>query len=203
MDARLRFKEGWIMLLRPFKFAELKEPLQKLTILYAFSEKPIINLMLTEKGKKLVGNALAAYDGLNKRHSLSKGFNENDDIYEERFGKAFDELIRINSTVEDYKGEIVQCYVQNQMCRFYPEEYTVISRETFEEVLIAEEYTMDIETVSYFKEKNIADKLHYIRSRGIDKTLAERMSAIEARDSVIFRPRIELLQLFCRENEIY
>ena len=38
------------MLKRPFAFAELSKPLQKMTILYAFSEKPIITVELNAKG---------------------------------------------------------------------------------------------------------------------------------------------------------
>ena len=50
MIAKHKFREGWIMLKRPFKFGELSKPLQKMTVLYAFSEKPIITMELNAKG---------------------------------------------------------------------------------------------------------------------------------------------------------
>ncbi len=179
MDARLTFKEGWIMLLRPFKFGELKEPLQKLTILYAFSEKPMINMSLSPEGLKemeLLNESYGKNGGLSFHTSYHKRFKESDDDYEERIGKEIDRIIKNYSTQEDYEGEIVQCYIENIMCRFYPGEYSIISRETFEHLLICpeEEYTIDIQNPNMFKLKEIRDRLHYIRSRGISENLAKK-----------------------------
>jgi hypothetical protein len=199
MDAKLRFKEGWIMLLRPFRFAELKQPLQKMTILYAYSEKPMLKVELSEKGKEAISELYNhSFEG-----DPGRLFMEPEDEYYTRIQLSEDAIFKAYSTVEIYSGEVVQCYVEKTMCRFYPDEYTVIRRETFEEVMTSEEYTMDIESGSYYDIENIQDKVHYVRSRGIDDTLAKRMCSSEAKDSVIFRPKRELLEIFCREHEIY
>ena len=207
MNAKLKFREGWIMLLRPFDFGNLSKPLQKLTILYAYSEKPIIEIQLNDKGKTELELASSLY---NKEFVITqassnwrKRFQESDEDYEERFCRMIDRVYAEQSTVEFYKGEIVQCYVENQLCRFYPHEYSIISQETFDHVLTAEEYSMDIESKTHFLRKDVAETLHYVRSRGIDKTLAERMASAGAKDAVIFRPWQELLEYFCRKNEIY
>jgi hypothetical protein len=200
MNAKLKFKEGWIMLLRPFLFAELKQPLQKMTILYAYSEKPLLEFELNSKGKESMDELLTKYTF---GRDPGRYFNEDDLKYQDRMQKSIDAILSTYSTVEVYKGEMVQCYVENIMCRFYPDEYNVIRRETFEEVMTSEAYTMDIEGSSYYDIKSVQDKVHYVKSRGIDDTLAKRMCSAEANDSVIFRPKRELLEIFCRENEIY
>ena len=61
MNAKFKFREGWIMLNRPFKFGELKQPLQKMTVLYAFSEKPILEMTLNLEGQKEYKKLLDAY----------------------------------------------------------------------------------------------------------------------------------------------
>jgi hypothetical protein len=195
MNAKLKFREGWIMLLQPFDFANLSKPLQKLTILYAYSEKPIIEMSLTDKGYDLLNAA-------DRKFVYKKAFLDDDD-YSEELNRYTNQVINEHSTIEHYKGELVQCIVEGQMCRFYPEEYKVIERKTFEHILTATEYTMDIENHTMFEREEVTKRIHYIRSRGINKSLAERMSSADAKDAVIFRPKIELLEYFCRENEIY
>ena len=197
------------MLLRPFQFAELKQPLQKLTILYAYAERPIITKTLTDKGRDLYEIAL---DNMNKEYShlvnkesnvWRKFPNEKSNEYEERLDKLLDAFFAKYSTQEVYKGEIVQCTVNKQLCRFFPEEYTIIDRGTFDHVLTDELYDMEIENPTGLLIPDIQDKIFYCQSRGIDKTLAERMSAKNLNDNVLFRPKRELLECFCRENEIY
>lgn len=209
MIAKHKFREGWIMLKRPFTFAELSKPLQKMTILYAFSEKPIITMELNAKGieemeilNESYGKAIGSFTG-DQRYK--KGFGESDDSYEERMTKEIDQIFREYSTQENYQGEIVQCYVEGQMCRFYPEEYSIISKETFDHLLTCDdqEYTIDVESEEIFETKALKERLFYIRSRGIPKGKAMKMNCGEARDAVIFRPGQAILNMFCREHEIY
>lgn len=49
MRAKDRFRQGFIMLKRPFDFHELKNPLQQFTILWTYSEKPVEKEVLTIK----------------------------------------------------------------------------------------------------------------------------------------------------------
>jgi len=199
------------MLLRPFKFAELKKPLQKLTVLYAYSEKPIINMVLSEKGEEDLkvlnsywsnGGALSFF---NHDKMYSKRFGETIEEYDERMGRYLDDIFRLQCTKEDYKGEIVQCYVEGQLCRFYPEEYKVIGRDTFDHLLTCDEheYKLEVENPSYYQMKDIKSKIFYIRNRGISETKAMKMSSNEAKDNAIFRPQQALLEYFCRPQEIY
>lgn len=196
------------MLTRPFQFAELSKPLQKMTILYAFSEKPIISMELDAKGIEKMkilnenyGKALSLLSGDN---TYRKRFGE-DDAYEERMDGYINQILREHSTQENYQGEIVQCYVEGEMCRFYPGEYNIISKETFDHLLTCDdrEYTIDVESEEIFNTKALKDRLFYIRSRGIPKNKAMKMNCGEARDAVIFRPGKAVLEMFCREHEIY
>lgn len=211
MDARLTFKEGWIMLLRPFQFAELEQPLQKMTILYAFSEKPLIQMELNKEGKKELEKLHSYWDKggktslLNHHHQYSIRFGEHESDYNERMEDYYNRIVSAATNVENYMGEVVQAYVEGEMCRFYPEEYNVISKDTFDHILTCneEEYKIDIENHSYFDMESVKNKLFYIMQRGIGKETARKMVCAEAKDHVIFRPQEAILDMFCREHEIY
>jgi len=207
MEAKYRFKEGWIMLNKPFKFIELEKPLQKMTVLYAYSEKPLVKMILTSEAQEEIDFAYDEY-GLNIGVRKSKWrvlFNESEEDYNERFDMQMDQLRETGCTVEQYDGELVQCYVEGQLCKFYPDEYTVIKKDTFELLLTSESaHVLEIQkNSSYYNQDNVKDRIYYLRSRGINKDLATRMSSKEANDAVIFRPRPELLAIFCRPHEIY
>lgn len=207
MTAKDRFREGWIMLLRPFKFAELTKPLQKMTILYAYSEQPIITMELTDKGRQemeLINEHYGKSSLLHNHPEYSKGAFETDDVYEMRMERVINRVYKLHATQENYQGQIVQCYVEKQLCRFYPDEYNVISRETFEHLLVCDEqeYTVEIEDNRLFESKDMKQRLFYIRNRGINKQMATKMCSATVKDSVIFRPGDAMLEMFCREHEI-
>lgn len=199
------------MLLRPFEFVELSKPLQNLTILYAFSEKPIIERSLNEKGREALEELKEHWDNGGKYSVMgyspdyARRFGENDEEYEARMQEKYDYIFKTCATEEQYLGQIVQTYVEGTLCRFYPEDYNVISRETFEYLLSCDhrEYQIEVEDPTFFEMGAIKDRLHYIRSRGIDKEMSLKMTSAEARDAVIFRPQPALLELFCRPEEIY
>lgn len=210
MKAKHRFREGWIMLLRPFKFAELKNPLQKMTILYGYTEKTLFDYELNDEGKKLlerIESAMKAQSFVSSEHDreYSMFFGEKRNEYETRMQKEIDFVYERFATVEVFKGNVVTCYVEGVECKFFPDEYNVISRETFEHLLTCDEqeYKVEIEDSSFFDIKTMRDKLFYIRSRGINKSKAQKMLSSEAKDSVIFRPQPAILEMFCREHEIY
>ena len=117
----------------------------------------------------------------------------------------YDYIFKTYSTVETYHGQVVQTYVEGQLCKFFPEEYNVISRETFEHLLSCDEqeYQIEVEDPKFFEIGPIKDRLHYIQSRGIDREMAFKMISSEAKDAVIFRPQQAVLEAFCRPHEIY
>ena len=186
MNAKNKFREGWIMLLRPFKFAELKKPLQKMTVLYAYSEKPLIDMELNEKGVEqmnLVNEHYGKTKSLFHHHEHRQGEHETDTQYTTRMDKVIDTIMRTYATQENYKGELVQCYVEGELCKFYPEEYSIISRETFDHLLTCDEreYKIEIEDETFFKMKGVKDKIFYTQTRGISKSLATKMNSAEAK----------------------
>ena len=138
-------------------------------------------------------------------HRYRIRFGEDEESYEYRMDRYAAQIIKEHSTQENYHGEIVQCYVEGEMCRFYPEEYSIISKETFDHLLTCddEEYTIDVESEEIFETKALKERLFYIRSRGIPKGKAMKMNCGEARDAVIFRPGQAILEMFCRKHEIY
>lgn len=211
MQVKQRLREGWIMLLRSFKFAELKKPLHKMTILYAYSEKPIISYEYTKEGKRLLDEA---YENMYKpftptttpaQRKWRRSFNESEGntFYNKRIEYELESLEKKYKIIEIYEGQIVQCEVEGTMCRFFPDEYNVIQQDTFEHVMTTPDYIMEIENKTIFELPEIKEKLLYIRSRGIGKDIAERMASANAKENVIFRPGPGILQMFCRDWEIY
>lgn len=208
MNAKHKFREGWIVLKRPFRFAELGNPLQNLTILYAYSEKPMIELGLTEKGEEElkianenIGKGIG-YIGAEGQY-WRKRFGEDDDDYSVRINEQLSLLFRNHKTIENYIGEIVQCYIEGQMCRFFPGEYNIISQELFEEVLQGDDYFFKIESPGAFNMKEIRDKVHYIQSRGIPLDKAKQLSSAGLKDNIYFKPKLGILSIFTREDHVY
>lgn len=199
------------MLKRPFEFSELKRPLQKMTVLYAYSEKPIITIAFNEETKKELEELSEAWDrkgkigllGMGSKYSIK--FGETEEEYDERMSAYYDRTVSLGRTVEEYEGEIVECYVEGTRCRFFPGEYQIISKETFDHLLTCDprEYQIEIENRSFYEQTEIKNKIFYIRNRGINKDMAIRMASAEAKDNAIFRPQPAVLEMFCRSYEIY
>jgi hypothetical protein len=205
MKSKLRFREGWITLQKGFEFAELSKPLEKMTILYAYSEKPIIEYELSDEGREkleefniLSGKSIFA----GGRSAYVKRYGEEQDAFDMRMVEEFDKIYKEFETEERYIGQVVQCVVEDVMCRFYPDEYNITGRDTFEHILTSDDFTMDIENDVPFQLAEIKLKLFYIMSRGIDESMAKRMASAGMKDSVIFRPGPGVLQMFCRQWDI-
>ena len=62
---------------------------------------------------------------------------------------------------------------------------------------------MEIENNTPFTMADVKTKIFYVQSRGINKTMAERMMSKEMKDAVLFRPGLGVLQMFCRPHEIF
>ncbi len=102
LNAKDKFREGYIMLLRPFEFHELKNPLQKLTILWAYSEQPILKNVLTEKARDeawLIENQ-SGLPFFSKEHK--------EEIIESQLETL---LLKKESFEQLYEGDIVQYYL--------------------------------------------------------------------------------------------
>ncbi len=193
IDAKNKFREGFIMLLRPFKFAELKNPLQKLTILWAYSEQPIIKRVLTSEAKNecYLTENVSGLGFMSKEHK--KAWIE----------EALENLFNSPTSYENlYEGDIVQSYVDGQLCRFYPDEYKILTKERLFEIMQEEGYHVIIsEELKLLKE--FKDKSHYLKSRGISQKIADKWSSLSFGSMVIYKPYFELLNMFCRDHEIY
>lgn len=192
LKAKDRFREGWIMLTRPFNFAELKNPLQKLTILYVYSEQPIKQKVLSDK-------ALNEIDNIKNQSTMFIGF----DSAEDYINKQINFVYKRNDSYEElYKGEIVQTLIEENLCRFYPDEYTILSKEKLCNIMQEEGYhTLISDSLKNIKE--FKDRTHYLKSRGINVKIAEKWASLSYKDLVIYKPYYELLDMFCRPYEIY
>lgn len=192
IDASQRVYHGWIMLRQPFKFAELEEPLQMQTILYAYSERPVIDRVLTKEAKEERDLIL--------NQSIPFSWIQGKDVIIE---KEIEELERKReSWEENYKGEIMQVVINNVTCRFYPEEYTHISQETLSEILEDEGYHM-VAHPGLLKNKEFLKRRHYIQSRGVNERTAAKWVSIGFRDLVRYKPYFQLLRFFARDHQIY
>lgn len=206
VNAKDFFREGWVMLLRPFEFAGLPNPLQKLSILYAFSEKPIISREYDEVGKVEWEDYLENFGrdaGFTTMSKYARLFGESELEYDARVAMQLKYLDDNHRKIEIYEGNVVQCTIGGNLCRFYPDEYNIIKPETFNQVIEGDEYFMVVEHKNAFEIQAIKDKVHYIRQRGIPEELAKKWSSHSLKDAVYFKPRYELLEIFCRDHEIF
>lgn len=208
MNVKDRFVEGWVMLLRPFSFVELKEPLQKMTILYAFSDEPVYETELTSEGRAIMSYI---HGQIGKPFGLSTEANniwrrgsgeKNDDLYDYRIDRQLEIEVRKHQE-KRYIGQKIIVMINGVECKFFPEEYNTISKETLEYLPSAEEYEIEVLNKNGLADKVISDRLYYIRTRGISEKDALRMIAPGLKDSAIFRPTSDLLNHFCRPHEIY
>lgn len=194
IDARTRFKEGFVMVMRPFQFENLRNPIQKFTILWAYSEKPKIRKELTESAKEetdLIGNA-----SFGPRFMTTK---EKEEYVEKEVERVFRNP---KNWEETYIGEVVQTYIDGQLVRLYPGEYNIIDKAKLQEILEEEGYHA-VCSRGLYELKEFRDKQHYLRSRGITKGIANKWASASYKELVYYKPYYELLTLFCRDNEIY
>lgn len=194
IDARKRFKEGFIMLKRPFAFAELKTPLQKFTIVWAYSEKPKERKVISDLGKAKAEEV--------ENSASPIGFFKPEDR-EEWIEKQIEKIYKdskYNETI--YEGEIVQTYIEGQLCRFYPDEYTIISQEKLTDIMSEEGYHTILDP-AINKLSDFRTKKHYLQSRGVSEHIANKWASLSYKELVIYKPYYELLTMFCRSNEVY
>ncbi len=193
IDAKNKFREGYILINRPFQFKEMECPVQKNTIVWAYSEKPVIESNLTEEAKEEVllisdTSGIGFMTGEHKQEYIAK---EIESIYNNP--KNYNHL---------HVGDIVQSTIDGVVCRFYPDEYEILSEEALTELLEEEGYHT-ICTQGLYRIKDFLDKAHYLRSRGVSKATAEKWASIGFKDQVYYKPYFGLLKMFCRPNEIY
>lgn len=200
MEARDRFRQGFIMLKRPFDFHELKNPLQQFTILWAYSERPIEREVLNEAGKEKVEEITNRAKGpWSMRRTILGGEAELD----EYIAREVD-VITSNKMylTKEYEGQVVQAYVDGHMCRFYPDEYSIVGPDKLTEILAEDGYHAII-SPGLEKQQEFIDKRHYLQSRGVSKRVAEKWASSSFGEMVIFKPYFELLRLFVRPQHIY
>lgn len=196
INAKNKFKEGFIMLNRPFYFAKLKNPIQKLTIVYAYSEQSYFEKILSKKAKTAIDDLYNQCNFMNKERFINESI-------EEFKNRQLESIFESSSSYEElYKGDIVQVIIDNETCRFYPEEYTIMSKEKITEIMQEEGYHA-IVSPGIEKIKGYQDSLHYLKSRGISERIAKKWAGLSFKEFIYFKPYYELLTMFCRPHEIY
>lgn len=194
IDAKNKFREGFVMTTRPFKFANLKNPIQKFTILWAYSEQPIIKKELTE-------SALNEIDNIHHQsHPL--GFFDNKQK-EEWLEKEIENVLKQSKSYNKvYKGEIVQTHIDGELVRLYPGEYNIIDNNKLTEIMSEDGYHAVL-TKGIVELKDFKDKQHYLLSRGVSRHVANKWASMGFKELVYYKPYYELLNMFCNEREIY
>jgi hypothetical protein len=191
IDAKNKFREGFIKLKRPFEFDELESPIQKFTILWAYSEKPLFTKSLTEKARERISN-------IDRTSYLGSSFFEAPDRKEKEIEKV---IYDQGSYDEIYKGDVVQCFVEGKMCRFFPDEYSILTMGEMSDTMQEEGYHV-ICNPSIYSVQAFKDRAHYIQSRGIDSHIAKKWAGLYFKDLVVYKPYYEVLLMFCRPHEI-
>lgn len=205
MDAKSNFREGHIMLQRPFDFVDLDFGIPKMTIVYAYIEEPLYRNQLNEKGRDRVEEiTIGSQAGL--LHGLSpfkKRYGEDQEDYEERLAKEYELVENDPHNLEKvFVGNKVQASFDGHTVSFFPDEYKVVSQETVFTALNDDAYYMVVNNESAFKLEDTAKKVHYLQSRGISKERARKMASYSLKDLVAYFPHPELQKLFCRSNEV-
>lgn len=194
LDAKNKFREGFIMTKRPFRFAEMRNPIQAFTILWAYSEQPKIRLELTEVAREKIEEiefATNPHGFFSSEHRQEWMMKEMDRITNNP--KSYDQV---------YLGEIVQTFVDGQLIRLYPDEYTVVTSDKLTEIMQEEGYHA-VCTKGLFEIEDFRNKTHYLQSRGIPSHIANKWASMSYKELVYYKPYYELLNMFCREHEIY
>lgn len=194
MDAKNKFREGFIVINRPFKFVEMKTPIQKNTIVWAYSEQPIIKKELSEEAKEKYALVANSSQGIGYFTAKDK---------EEALQADLEAILKdIKNYIPLYEGEIVQTTIEGVTCRFYPDEYSILPLERLQQILEYEGmHTICSPTLKTLKD--FTDKVFYLTSRGIDLRTAERWCSALYKDLVYYKPYYELLLQTCRPEQIY
>lgn len=188
LNAKTKFREGYIMTLRPFEFSGLKNPIQKLSIFWAYTERSLFKTQLTpenqEKAEELYHTPIS---------SFTKQYVQ----------EALDKLYNTSSNYEElHIGDIVQIEIDNQLVRLYPDEYQILSRESIQEAIEEDGYHTICDK-RLFEIKDFTDKYFYLTSRGVTKSIALKWASLGYKDLVYYKPCYELLKMFCRDSEIF
>lgn len=202
MDAKNNFREGHIILQRPFDFYELEYGIPKMTILYAYIERPLFDDELTPEGRERLDRVKHA-GSFYAHPSLKKGIFETQKAFEERISKEFD---RIASDASNYKkkhvGNMVQSSIGEVQVSFWPDEYKVLDPDILQEVLYDDSYHMITSNENVFNLPEMEKKIFYLQSRGISKKKAQRLCSFGLKDLVAYFPHPELQKMFCRDHEV-
>lgn len=194
LDAKNKFREGFIMTKRPFKFANMKNPIQAFTIMWAYSEQPQIRPELTQTAREKLEEiefATNPHGFFSKTQREEWMENEMKKIIENP--KSYDQI---------YLGDVVQTYIDGELIRLYPDEYTIVDADKLAEIMEEEGYhavcTRGLLDVADFR-----DKTHYLQSRGVPAHIANKWASMSYKELVYYKPYYELLTMFCRDHEIY
>ena len=199
IDAKNSFREGWVMLNRPFDFAEFDSALSKLTLVYVYTEQPIITKKVKDEVQKELDDI---YDpGFYSEHK--RGAFESVEDYESRIAGTL-KLIYDKKDNYDYthEGNIVQCVIHGETCRFYPDEYNIIQDDTLKMAIEEDSYKMIVDNPNVFELSEIKQRIFYMRQRGINPKTALKYASFGLKDAIYYIPHPELSKLYCNRNEM-
>lgn len=194
LDAKKKFREGFIMTKRPFKFANMKNPIQAFTIVWAYSEQPQIHPELTKTAREKLDEIEFATNPIGFFSAVQR---------EEWIQKEIDKVLRNQKNYDPvYLGEIVQTFIDGELIRLYPDEYTIVDADKLAEIMEEEGYHA-VCTKGLLDIADFRDKTHYLQSRAIPAHIANKWASMGFKELVYYKPYYELLKMFCRDHEIY
>lgn len=191
IDAKNKFREGYILIKQPFKFEEMQDPVQAYTIAWAYSEQPVFEEEMTISAKEGLEALLNEGPFMNPKVGFKQDFNE-------YLSKEIEKIYSMESNFNQlHVGDIVQTNIDGITCRFYPDEYSVIDKDTLSEIMEEEGYHA-ICSQGLYKTKDFLDKFHYLRSRGISEYIAKKWAALGFKELVYYKPYFQLLSMYSR-----
>ena len=191
IDAKNKFREGYILIKQPFQFVEMENPVQAYTIAWAYSEQPVFEKEMTVSAKESLEDLLNETPFMNPKVHFKENF---DDYLSREIEKIYSNEANFNQL---HSGDIVQTNIDGITCRFYPDEYSIIDKDTLSEIMEEEGYHA-ICSQGLYKTKEFLDKFHYLRSRGISEHIAKKWAALGFKELVYYKPYFQLLSMYSR-----
>lgn len=203
MDAKNNFREGYILLQRSFKFAEMEFGIPKFSILYAYIERPLFEDEINERGQSSLEEIDASRSFMGGNYKFKKGIYEKEEDYNKRISEEYDFILKDPKNFNKiHIGNMVQTTIDGVNCSFFPDEYKVIEFETLSESIYGDEYLMITPDEKIFNMPEMQNKIFYLQSRGISKKKAQKLSSFGLKDLVMYFPHPELQKMFCRSHEV-
>lgn len=193
IDAKNKFREGYVLIKVPFSFYEMDNPIQQHTIVWAYTEQPFLKRSIKTKSLEQIQDIIDT-------PNIKVPFGLDPESWKsQQIEKIYDTESSFEQIVE---GDIIQATIDGCTFRLYPDEYQILSAEKLGELLSEEGYHA-VCSSGLLKVKTFIEATDYLKSRGISKRIAQKWATLGYKDLAYYKPYYDLLKMFTRPEHIY